>query len=485
MQYSRFAALLVVWALGLSFFPCYAQTVPTFNVERHASRTNATFGTKADLNNDGVPDLLLCCDTGGNVWYQLSDGNGAFLAPVAVGPIYQFGFSLASGDFNKDGRTDVAIPNRLGGITIHYNHGGGNFTIQRYFAGTKPREVVVADFNHDNNLDIAFTPNKVGVPVLVAFGDGKGHFTPPVTVYSSTAEAGAFNLVASDFDGDHNADLAFVLQSCFRGGCNTSEVIVLYGNGDGTFTRKSFSSSFYLQNISSYDVNRTGRSDLTFVPGCSVISCGDSIGVLLGTSSRTLTQLLIHPQRFDLNQLAVADLNGDLKTDIVDSYSTGTTEGAMLALATSLSAWNDDVELPVTMTGEFFSVVQVGDFNRDRKPDIVLYNPNSGVIEELVNTTATGNYGSCAYPTTGQGIHVCSPVGGSTHHSPVRFTAAANSFQPIRKLELWIDGHKVTEQFRSWLDFEAPLAKGQHKVAINANGFDDDFQHTSFAFTVN
>jgi hypothetical protein len=95
---------------------------------------------------------------------------------VTLGPIFEFGFSIATGDFNKDGRTDVAVPNSSEGITIHYNQGGGIFTTKSYFVGSGPREVAVADFNHDNNLDIAFTPNnnKEGVPVLMALGDGKG-----------------------------------------------------------------------------------------------------------------------------------------------------------------------------------------------------------------------------------------------------------------------------------------------------------------------
>jgi hypothetical protein len=486
MRFCRLDTLLLPSLFSLFLLTTLqVQTVPTFDVQPYSSRTGANFGVKADLNHDGVPDLVLCCDPSGNVWHQLSDGSGAFLAPVTLGPIYQFGFSIASGDFNKDGRTDVAVPNPSGGITIHYNQGGGIFTTKSYFAGRNPREVVVADFNHDNNLDIAFTPNQQGVPVLVALGDRKGHFAPPVTVYSSSARAGAFNLVVGDFDGDHDADLGFVLQSCFRGGCNSSDVVIPYGSGDGKFTSKTFPNNFFLQNVASLDVNRTGRSDLTLVTGCSVSSCGDSIGVLLGRASRTLTQVLIQPQHFDAVSLGVADLNGDLKDDIIDSFGNGITEGALLALATSPSSWNKQIELPVTSNGEAFSVVLVGDFNRDGKPDIVLYNPTSGVIQELVNTTAVGNYGSCPYPQTGEGIHVCSPTSGSTHHTPVRLTAAANSFQPIRKVDLWIDGRKMKEQFRPWLDFTTSLTPGTHKITINANGYDDDFQRKSFMFTAN
>jgi hypothetical protein len=262
-------------------------------------------------------------------------------------------------------------------------------------------------------------------------------------------------------------------------------VVILYGKGDGTFTSKTFAENFFVEQASSFDVNQTGRSDLMVVTSCDVIACKASMGALFGTASRTLTQSLTHPQRFDSRQLAVADLNGDLRNDLIDSYFNLSTEGALLALATSPSAWSKHIQLPVSETGDGFSLVFAGDFNRDRKPDVALYNGTMGVIQELVNTTSSGNYGTCAYPRGGQGIHVCTPTSGSFRHSPVRFTAAANSFQPIRKLELWIDGHKVTEQFRTWLDFTTPIAVGTHKITLFANGYDDDFQRTLFSFTVN
>jgi hypothetical protein len=67
----------------------------------------------------------------------------------------------------------------------------------------------------------------------------------------------------------------------------------------------------------------------------------------------------------------------------------------------------------------------------------------------------------------------------------VRITAAANSFQPIRKMELWIDGHKIKEQFRSWLDFTTSLTHGMHKITVYSVGYDSDFQRQSLMISVN
>src|SRR4029434_1945646 len=115
---------------------------------------------------------------------------------------------------------------------------------------------------------------------------------------------------------------------------------ILYGKGDGTFTSKTFPQNFFVEQASSFDVNQTGRSDLIVVTGCDVSACNEAIGALFGTASRTLTQSFAHPRSFDSRQLGVADLNGDLRNDLVDSYGVLNTAGALLSLATSPSSWN-------------------------------------------------------------------------------------------------------------------------------------------------
>ena len=476
--------LLAVLLINGSFV--VAQTKPAFiqHTVPSWSSPDAPIVVKADLNNDGTPDLVLCCDSNNNVWYQLATGTSTFFAPVLLGAAAFPGRGIAAGDFNNDGNDDVLVVDSSRRLTIYYNNGAGAFTPATYFSNANALQVAVADFNHDGNLDIAYTTNSVSpIQVFLALGDGKGGFSSPTVVYSAASDSLGWGLQVGDFDGDHNADLVFSITPCFRGGCNPSTIYVLYGTGAGSFEPSLFPNAAEL-NMTSADVNQDGRSDLAITTFCPEGSCETSVGALLGNSDRSFTEVVSVAPSADFNMLAVADLNGDLRNDLVDSYGINYTMGAYIALATSPSSWTKQMEVPLSNSGAANEFIVAADFNGDRKPDLAIYQAQSGMLQVLENSTQVGKYGTCAYPARGQGIHVCSPRLGGKPRSPVRFRAASNSFQPIRKTELWIDGVKITEQYRSWLDYSALLASGTHSVAIYVNNYDNDFQRTSFTITV-
>jgi hypothetical protein len=81
---------LVISLLFTSSLFNEAQTTPSFNKQIYASRsteqTSFGFSKAADLNNDGIPDLLLCCDPNKQAWFQLSSTLGGFQAPNTLGP---------------------------------------------------------------------------------------------------------------------------------------------------------------------------------------------------------------------------------------------------------------------------------------------------------------------------------------------------------------------------------------------------------------
>jgi hypothetical protein len=130
------------------------------------------------------------------------------------------------------------------------------------------------------------------------------------------------------------------------------------------------------------------------------------------------------------------------------------------------------------------------DLHRDNKPDILepAKQPDgSGLATMVALNQTTGSFPSCAYPSRGSAIGVCSPAGTVT--SPVCFNAAANSFGQIRKIELWVDGTKIGEQYHAWgqrarFDLTTSFSAGTHNATMFESDFDNRLQKLSCPFTV-
>ena len=145
-----------------------------------------------DFNGDGILDLAVANDdTAGTVAMLLGNGDGTF-KPAQK---YQAGGSnsesVAAGDFNRDGRLDVAVAN-AGSNTVSVLLGNGNGTFQAaqvFAVGTKPEFVVAGDVNGDGILDLAVANLNSGT-VTVLFGNGDGTFQPGTRATLSVVLAG-------------------------------------------------------------------------------------------------------------------------------------------------------------------------------------------------------------------------------------------------------------------------------------------------------
>ena len=177
-----------------------------------------------DFNGDGKTDLALSLP-GFSVGIMLGKGDGTFQPAVE----YSAGLlplSIAVADFNGDGNADIVVANNVlagGGISVLLGNGDGTFqTAVHHDAGTDPFSVAVGDFNGDGKADVA-----VGdiASVNILLGNGDGTFQPFVTLsYTGAADNSA--LVVGDFNEDGKADIA-------ASGING--VGILLGKGDGTF----------------------------------------------------------------------------------------------------------------------------------------------------------------------------------------------------------------------------------------------------------
>jgi hypothetical protein len=170
---------------------------------------NGSFSlTARDFNHDGNLDIALTNDSTESLYIFLGNGDGTFRLPTT----YRLGVSpgqIAVGDFNGDGSLDIAVPG-IGFIVqknvISILMGNGNGTFQppvEYQAALAPTQVALGDFDRDGKTDLAVVGN-AGISVFLGRGDGT--FTQPAYF-----ENGAISraIIAADFNGDGQTDLAF------------------------------------------------------------------------------------------------------------------------------------------------------------------------------------------------------------------------------------------------------------------------------------
>jgi hypothetical protein len=219
----------------------------------------------ADFNGDGKADLALTRQDTVSVLTGNGDGTFAPLADYAVPDASR----LAVGDFHGDGRPDLAVTTPgapvdghlvATGVAVLLNRGDGTFAPASHLApGFQPLALAVGDFNGDGKQDIAAAAT-YGVTLL---GNGDGTFAPPITLYTRPLDNGSISLAVGDFTSSGRQDLAVATSSGPAG-----RLSVLQNQGNGTFDTPDL--LFYLPGEAtpgSYDaavldINGDGRPDL-------------------------------------------------------------------------------------------------------------------------------------------------------------------------------------------------------------------------------
>jgi hypothetical protein len=232
----------------------------------------------ADFNGDGKPDLAIGNSATG-VLILLGKGDGTFQPAVTYPATFQTGagaFSVRVGDFNGDGKADLVTANGASSIvSVLLGNGDGTFqlpVVAPVPALSSPMEsdgMVVGDFNKDGKADVA-TVSRSSSLVSILLGNGDGTFQRAATYPSISLPN---SVTTGDFNGDGNPDLA--IGSEFN-------LSILMGNGDGTFQAPITTAISRALGLYAAEFNGDGKTDLV-TSGSVLLGTTASLTLVGGT----------------------------------------------------------------------------------------------------------------------------------------------------------------------------------------------------------
>lgn len=350
----------------------------------------------ADVNGDSKLDLI-AVGGGDAVFPATGKQGGLAVIPLQTGttPAASYTYSTAAlvtaattGDFNGDGKLDVAAATADGRIVVYAGSGDGKFpSLRSTTASTNSGLLFSADWNRDGKLDLLLSGRAPGTsfPVGLSHFLGAGDGTFGAAVRSNLARASFASAVLVDLDQDLKLDVVGVDGTSGR-------VLVSFGRGDGTMLASPDYGLLWRDAVATGDFNGDGIVDLA---SASVISTAGSIALGLGdggfkAGSGTLS--------FDKgpSALATGDFNRDGKLDLAAANYDSAVVSLLLGNGDGTTANQRTFSVDKTP-----NALAAGDLNGDGLLDLVTANADADTVSVLIGN-GTGNFATSKEYATGK-----------------------------------------------------------------------------------
>jgi hypothetical protein len=334
-----------------------------------------------DLNGDGLPDVVVAVSGDDSVAVIRATGNGRFAAPAHVA-LTHTPWDIALADLDGDGALDVVAAG-LDAVTVLLGRGDGTFVLKgAYPLPGATTDVVAGDFTGDGAPDVLAGGG--GLNLLAGAGDGGLLPAAPVAF-----SGGGENLVLEDFDRDGHLDVA---ATRFEWGDYQGFGVLLADGAGGFLPQVDYPGYLEPGMLAACDLNEDRRPDLVSLEqleGTGAVQgfVGDGLGILVRVS-RTLVDPRLD-KSFGFAGLAVGDLNGDRRVDVVttgmeESTPPGPSRIYVLCGHGADGQYFTRVTLPAARRP---IAVVVDDFNHDKKDDFATADYEAGSVSVWIKGT--------------------------------------------------------------------------------------------------